>query len=214
MMKSICLSLLFLCVISCKKEVKNLPEDFDFGDTKDNTYTNAYFGLTFDYPEAWSAQSKHNIKAITDKGEKYLARENTKMGAILKASQINTAYLFSIFKYPIKEPKGYNPSLSVIAENVGGNPAITRGRDYLFNSRELLKETPAGFKFEEDFDTKILGGETFDVMRAKATFGGYPVEQEFFCIVRYGFSLSFILSYTNEEEKAVLYEIIDSIELE
>ena len=214
-MKSICLSLLFLCVISCKnEEKKNLPENFDFGETKDNTYTNAYFGLTFDYPETWSTQSKHNIKAITDRGEKYLARESTKMGDILKASQINTAYLFSIFRYPIKEPKGYNASLSLIAENVGGNPGITRGRDYLFNSRELLKETPAGFKFEEDFDTKTLGGETFDVMRAKATFGGYPVEQEFFCIVRYGFSLSFILSYTNEEEKAVLYKIIDSIDLE
>ncbi|WP_141675500.1 hypothetical protein [Formosa haliotis] len=214
MMKSICLSLLFLCVISCKKEVKNLPEDFDFGEAKNNTYTNAYFGLSFNYPTDWSLQSKHDIKAITDKGEKYLARDNKQMKSILKAAQINTAYLFSLFKYPIKEANGYNASLSVIAENITGNPAIVRGRDYLFNSKELLKQTPAGFQFEGGFDTQTLGGRTFDVMRAKANFGGYAVNQDFFCIVRHGFSLSFILSYTNEEEKAVLYKIIDSIELE
>ncbi|MDW5287271.1 hypothetical protein [Formosa sp. PL04] len=214
MMKSMCLALLILCVISCKKEVKNLPEDFDFGETKDNVYINPYFGLTFEYPSDWSLQSKHDIKAITDTGEKYLARENTKMGSILKASQINTAYLFSIFRHPLKSTQDYNASLSVIAENIAGNPEIMRGRDYLFNSKELLKQTPAQYEFEEGFDTKIIDGDTFDILRAKASYGRHNVEQEFFCIVRHGFSLSFILSYTNGEEKAALYKIINSIEFE
>ncbi|WP_299777765.1 hypothetical protein [uncultured Formosa sp.] len=203
-----------MCVISCKKEVKNLPEDFDFGEVKDNTYSNPYFGLTFEYPADWTQQSKHNIKAVTDKGEKYLARENTKMGSILKASQINTAYLFSLFRYPIKETKTYNASLSVIAENVSGTPNIKRGRDYLFNSKELLKQTPAQYQFEDNIDTKAIDGETFDIMRAKATYGAYNVQQEFYCVVRYGFSLSFILSYTNETEKAALHEILNSIKLD
>ncbi|QDO93504.1 hypothetical protein FNB79_05765 [Formosa sediminum] len=214
MIKSLCYTLLFLCVLSCKKEVKNLPEDFDFGETKDYTYTNPYFGLSFQYPEDWTQQSKHNIKAITDKGEKYLARENTKMGSILKASQVNTAYLFSLFKHPLKSTQSYNASLSVVAENVSGTPTVKRGRDYLFNSKELLKQTPAQYQFEETLDTKKLGGETFDVLRAKATFGAYNVQQEFYCLVRYGFSISFILSYTNDQEKAALHNILDTVILE
>ena len=214
MMKSIYLSLLFLCVISCKKEVKNLPEDFDFGETKDNTYTNPYFGLTFEYPSDWSMQSKHDIKAITDKGDKYLASDNSQLKSVLKASQINTAYLFSLFKYPLKSTQNYNASLSVIAENIAGNPEIIRGEDYLFNSKELLKQTPALYEFEEGFDTKTIDDYTFDILRANATYGGFNVEQEFFCIVRYGFSLSFVLSYTNDEEKAELYKIINSIQLD
>ncbi|MBP1839313.1 hypothetical protein [Formosa algae] len=212
--KWLCFSLLFVCLLSCKEEQKNLPEDFDFGEVKDHTYTNSYFGLSFDYPKDWSQQSKHDIKAITDKGEKYLARENTKMGSILKVSQINTAYLFSLFKYPLKSTQDYNASLSVIAENIAGSPDVKRGRDYLFNSKELLKQTPAQYQFEEQLDTENLGGETFDILKAKATYGPYKVQQEFYCIVRYGFSLSFILSYTNDEEKAVLHDILDTVTLE
>lgn len=215
MMKSICLSLFFLSVIGCKKEVKNLPEDFNFGEAKNNVYTNPYFGLTFEYPSDWSVQSKRDIKAITVEGNKYLASDHSQLKSALKASQINIAYLFSIFRYPLKSPKqGYNASLSLVAENITGNPKIMRGRDYLFNSKELLKQTPALYEFEDGFDTKTIDGNTFDVLRANVSYGGYKVDQEFFCIVRDGFSLSFILSYTNGEEQVALYKIINAIEFE
>lgn len=205
---------LMLSLTSCNKDTKNLPENFDFGTTENHTYSNSYFGLSFTYPKDWAVQSKRDIKAITEAGDKILKNETDAIKEAVKASQINIAYLFTLFRHPIKEATRYNASLNLIAENINGLPHVKRGSDYLFHSKNLLVQSRATYTFDDNLSTKTIDGHTFDVMRATARLGSFEVQQEFFCIIRYGFSLSFVLSYTNDEEKRALYQIINSITLD
>ncbi|MGJ5642664.1 hypothetical protein [Formosa sp. S-31] len=212
--KLFCFLCLTLSILSCGNDKKNLPENFDFGQTENNVYSNPYFGLSIKYPENWTPQSKRNIKAITASGEQILIEDNKPMASDIKAAQINTAYLFSLFNQPLEKASSYNASLNVVAENITAMPHIKRGRDYLLHSKNLLLQSRVPYKFDSNLDTKEIDGYTFDIMRSTADFGPYRVKQEFFCIIRYGFSLSFVLSYTNDVEKQELYNAINTITLD
>ena len=76
-----------------------------------------------------------------------------------------------------------------------------------------MEQAQLTYEFEEEFLEKEIGNLIFDVMKVKLDYLSLTIIQEYISTVTNGFSLSFILSYTNDDEKSELYEIIEQMKI-
>ncbi len=212
MRKFLYLALLF-AALGCTNEENKIPEEFDFGVTESGIYKNAYFDMEIAFDSNWVIQDKKQINALLDTGKDLIIGDDENLKAVVEAAEVNSAYLLTIFKHEVGAAVDFNPSLIVIAENTKNAPGIKTGEDYLFHTKKLLSQTQMEYYFEKDVYEKTIGRSTFHVMQAKLDYLDQTIIQEYITTVTKNFSLSFIVSYTTEEERNELYEVIDNIKL-
>ena len=119
----------------------------------------------------------------------------------------------TIFKYELGTAVAFNPSLMVIAENVNSFPGIKTGKDYLFHSKNLLKQSPMDYTFDKEIFERTIGESKFHVMEAKLNLMETIITQEYMSTISKGFSLAIVISYTTEDEKSELILIIDKMKV-
>jgi hypothetical protein len=203
-------------ILSCANQEKKLPENFDFGKTNNGSYKNDYFNMELLFDSNWVIKDKQQMNSLAERGRDLITSENKKLKSIVKAAQVNTAYLLAIFKYKDGAAVEYNPSFMVVAENTKNLPGIKTGSDYLFHAKKLMKlmkQTQIQYKFEKEVYERVIGKSSFHIMEVKVDYMGKNIIQEYISAVNKGFSLSFIISYTSEEERDELYEIIDNVKI-
>lgn len=66
----------------------------------------------------------------------------------------------------------------------------------------------------KDIYSETLDNKNFDVMELAIDLGPMTVKQKYYAAVIKGYALSFVISYTNEEELSSLNQIIESINFE
>lgn len=197
----------------CSLFERRIPEDFDYGKAENGIYKNHFFDLEVSYPQEWVVQTKEEVEALKEKGGDIVAGDNETLKRAVKAAEVNTAYLLTIFKYELGSPVDFNPSFMVMAENTKLSPGIKDGKDYLFHAKKLLDQTQLGYSIADDFSLKKIGSRDFYVMEASLSAGGMTITQEYMATVLNGFSLGLIATYTNEEQKNELYSIIDKVKI-
>ncbi len=212
MRKIICL-IIVISTLSCTGQEKKLPNDFDFGKTEKGSYKNDFFQMEISFNPDWVIQDKQQMNNLVEMGSEIVVGDNKNLKSAVKASMVNTAYLLTIFKYELGSAVEFNPSFMVVAENTKNFPGIKNGSDYLFHARKLLEQSQMEYHFEKDVFEKRIGKANFHVMEAKLDYLNKTIVQEYMTTVSKGFSLSFIVSYTNEDEKNELYEIIKKIKI-
>lgn len=92
--------------------------DFDYGNIEQNIYMNKYFGVEMVLPQDWVVQSREQIDHIMKTGKNLVAGDDAKMKAVIKASEVNSANLLTVYKYEIGSAVDYNPSMAMMAENI------------------------------------------------------------------------------------------------
>ncbi len=213
-MKKICYILVAcLFFIDCSNTQNKFPKNFDYGKVENGTYTNQYFNLEVPINPNWIIQNKEQVNNIIEKGSKLVANNNKNTKALIDASKINTAYLLTMFKYEVGAAVNYNPSLIIVAENIKDTPGIKRGSDYLFHTKNILEQAQIKYNFEKEIYEKQIGNSSFDVMESTIDVIGKTITQDYISAIKNGFSLSFIISYLNEDEKKELYRIIENIKI-
>lgn len=213
MLQKVSLVLIVLVLIGCNSQEKNLPDDFDFGSIQENVYQNNFFDMEITFDPDWIIQSKQQMNSIQERGVNTISGDSKTLKADIKASMVNTAYLFSLFKYEFGSTVEYNPSFMVVAENTKNFPGIKRGKDYLLNVKKTLKQTELNYTFDKEVYTIEIGGKSFDVMQADLNFFNKTIIQEYFSTVTKGVCLSFILTYSNKDQKSELYTIVNQIKI-
>lgn len=212
MRKTICLFIVTV-FLSCSNQEKKLPENFDFGKTENGSYKNDYFGMEVLFNPNWIVQDKQEMNNLIEQGSDLVTGDNKSLKSIVKASQVNTAYLFAVFKHEVGAAVEYNPSFMIVAENTKNFPGIKNGKDYLFHAKKLMKQTQMSYSFEKEVFEQTIGRSLFHNMETKLDYMGKTIIQEYISTVNKGFSLCFIISYTNEEEKNELYDVINNIKI-
>ena len=212
-MKKIIYLIITTAFLGCTSQENKIPENFDLGRTENGSYQNDFFKMEILFDPNWIIQDKKQMNDLIEKGKDLVVGENEDLENALKAAQVNTAYLLTIFKYEVGAAVEFNPSFLVVAENTKNSPGIKNGKDYLFHAKNLLKQTQLKYYFEKEVFEKSIGGSTFHIMEAKLDYMGKTIIQDYITTVSKGFSLSFIVSYTTEEEKAELYEILENIRI-
>ena len=172
------------------------PENFDYGSVTDNIYTNDFFKCTINLPEDWVVQSREQTEQLTEMGKEIATGGNEELETIVKASEINSASLLTVFQYEIGSPVEYNPNIMIIAENVSHAPGIKKGSDYLFQSRNFLEKSNMQYDYlSEEFVNVMINGAEFYRMDAHINYMGLEIKQEYYSTIRDGFSFDMIVSY-------------------
>lgn len=197
-----------------KENAAEVTKDFDYGKTEGNVYSNKYFGLTLEFPSEWKIQTKEEMQQITEAGKSQLDPNDPVMKQAIKAIDVKTAYLFTIFKYEVGSLVDFNPSFMVLAENTSSVPSVTTGKDYLQSAKRLLKRAAANAEIEDEFESAKIGSKEFYIMKAVLDQGAGPVNQSYYTTIKDGFALSFILTYSNDEQKAELMQIIEKVKMD
>lgn len=211
--KKIIITLILPLFFGCLNEVKNLPENFDYGTIGNGSYANNYFEMTVSFNPDWKIGSEEQMNKIADKGKDLIAGDDSELKRGIKAAEVNSAYLLTVSRHEIGTTVEFNPSLLVVAENIKNFPEIKNGSDYLIQTKNLLQQSQINYYFEKAVYKKQIGTLTFHVLEGKINYGTVVVTQEYYTTITKGFSLSFIISYANEEDKQELDTIIESIKI-
>jgi len=212
-MRKLFFALYALAFIGCAGPDRSIPSSFDYGHSENGLYENEYFELKIPFNPEWSVQSTDQMNQLAEMGGKALAGDDKNMEAVLEASKINTAYLLAVFQHEMGTAVTSNPSFMSVAENIKNFPGLKDGSDYLFHTKELLKQTQMQYNYEKDVYKKTIGSKDFYVMEVSVDQMGVKMHQEYFCTLKNDFALAFVMSYSTEDEKAELYKIIDAIEI-
>lgn len=182
---------------------------FDYGKIVDSTYVNTFFKVKMKLPHGWVIQSKEQVDNLTKKGRELISGDNENMKAILKASEINTANLLTMFKYEQGAAVEFNPSLMLIAENMKDMPGVKTGADYLFHARRLILQSQMKYdSLDQTFGKKTIGGKEFYLMNAFITHMNLHIHQVYYSTVLNGFTYNAVLSFTSKEHQLELENVL------
>jgi hypothetical protein len=195
-------------LIGCGKKTGN---ELDFGAFNNSVYTNNYFGLTVAIPAGWSIQDQEAQRRIMALGGNMVAGEDKNMKALMKASELQTVNLFAAFKYPLGTPVTFNPSILALAEKVSQMPGIKRGKDYLFFTKKTLESGKMQISYPKEIYTERLGGVDFDVMDVELSLCGTMVKEKYYVAIMKSYALSFIVTFTNNEEESSGLKILNEV---
>jgi len=212
-MKNIVSLVIILFTLSVIAQEKNLPSEFDYGKTEEGVYTNDYFDLKVAFDPSWIVQNNEQMNQLVESGKELISGDDSTMKSVVDAAMVNTAYLFTVFKHEVGAAVEFNPSIMVIAENTKNFPGIKNGGDYLFHTKNLLDQSQMDYYFDKEISEKEISDTNFHVLEAKLDHLGSTIIQEYHTTVTNGFSLSIVVSYTNDEMRDELYALLDKIEI-
>ena len=202
---------LFLLILLAGCRQPGIPDSFDYGKIENSIYKNSYFKFEIPVPATWALQTREQMDSSLQRGHKIIEESNRELTPALKASEINSAILLSIFRYkPDSITDEPNYSMMIVAENVSRNPGIKSGSDYLESSRKLMKKANLPYETSNVHHQK-LGNREFDVMTVTIKTQGLEIEQLHCLTVIKGFALGIIISYANSQQEQKLKNIIQGI---
>ena len=190
------------------RQVEN--SSFDYGNSKSGIYTNNYFDFEIKFDTSWSVQSQKQLNGIVEQGKKML-KDNSELEEAIKAAEINTAYLFAIFKHEVGAPVSFNPSLMILAENTKRMTGVKKGKDYLFHAKKNLKQTKLNYTFDQNYGSEKYASYNFDVLTAHLNGYSTPITQEYITSVIGSFTLTIVISYSTSNEKEELHKVLKSM---
>lgn len=203
--------LFFTVVLSIAGACKQQPKSFDYGKIDNGVYTNNYFDFEIPVPRDWAVQNKEQVEQLQKTGEELVSEGNKELGAKIKAADVRTAILLTVFKNKTDSvTEKFNSSFIILSENLGGMP-IKKGSEYLSHSKEIMQQSNMSYQFAPSYASEKIGNRDFD--RMDLSLGGQTpnVHQSYYSLIDRDFALSIIISYEDEEQKAQLKKIINKI---
>jgi hypothetical protein len=200
------LAVLLLVIAACKQQ----PKNFDYGKIENGVYKNNYFDFEIPVPANWAVQNKEQVQDLQKTGQELVSGDNKELGAKVKAANIRTAMLLTVFKNKTDATTDkFNSSFIILSENLGGMP-IRKGRDYLAHARDIMQQSNMSYQFAPNYSTEKIGNKEFD--RMDVSLPGQPdIQQSYYSVIDRDFALSIIISYADAEQKAELKNIINKI---
>jgi hypothetical protein len=203
----------FLCYVFLiiNSNAADITKNFDYGKVVHNKYINSFFEMEMELYPDWIIQTKEQTEQIAELGKDLLAGDNKNLEAIIEASEVNTANLLAVFKYEQGSPVEFNPSVMVVAENLQNFPGIKSGRDYLFQTKKLLQQSQLKYEYhDKEFRKETINNQGFYLMNLSINFG-LEIHQTYYSTIKNGFSISVIITYSDDLQKNELENLIKTI---
>jgi len=205
--------LLYISILGCKDTTeKNVPENFDYGRVENNTYINEFFDLKIPVNPNWYLLDSEQMDRINEMGAQIVGGDNQELTSSIKASQVNTASLLMLYRHELGANVPYNHSIIIAAENIKNFPGVERGTEYLREALTLIKQSDIDIRLLESKTEQTISGVDFDAMTIAMNFPETQIFQDYLCIIKNGFALSFALSFVNDTQKEELYAVLNAME--
>jgi hypothetical protein len=208
--KPIYVSILFLTLvtISCSYFKKKY---FDFGSIESNIYSNTFFELKLQTPLNWHIQTNTQLTKLNILQSNTLNNKDN-VENIINPSDVDLAYLLTIFKSDVLDTNDYNPCFILIAEKLDTIAENNNCLHYLSSIKEDLKTSQIQYNsFDEDIKKEIINSKEFYVMNCSINYIGMNLTQRYYCTYQNGFFLNAIISFIDEAQKNELEDIINSM---
>lgn len=196
----------FLAVffVSCNKK-QSQPLNFDYGKVENNVYNNSFFKFSIQIPPTWETLTQ-------EQNQNLMNAESADKKANVEQTSVN---LLTVLQNENENPGAdFYANLSVIAENLKGSDRVKNGTDYLMLTRKALDDT--GIKREyPDKGTVIenINGTEFSTMRVNTVDPSLKFSQKFYTTIINGYALTFIESYSDENQQIELNKIIQTLKI-
>ena len=210
-MKLISSVILVSCLILSTGCQKKASEEIDAGTFTGPVYHNNYFGIRLTLPPDWKIQDKKAMETLKNAGKKMIEGSNKKLKAALDFSDYQTVHLFAAFKHPLFAQVTFNPNVMGIAERVGHVAGIKSGKDYLLQSKQVMKSSNMNMKFPQKIYSEAFGGVEFAVLCTEMTLMGRLIKQKQYSLVKKGYALTFNISFISEDQEAELKKILNTM---
>ncbi|MBT5231855.1 MAG: hypothetical protein HOM11_16445 [Methylococcales bacterium] len=185
--------------------------EMDYGETVDGVFHNTYLGFSVTLPKDWVLQDQAAQRKIMKFGSKLLAGDDANLTAVLKASEQQAVNLFAVFQYPLGTPGLFNPSISMVAENVGAIPGIRNGQDYLIQTKAILQQGKMDVTIADNMVTEIISGQMFDSMHTVMKVGQVKVFQKYYAIKIKEYVLVAVLSFNDDDQATHLDRVLNTL---
>jgi hypothetical protein len=185
------------------------PEKVDPGLIGGSTYSNKFFGMSLTIPEKWLAHTTDETNSLSKQGAELVAGQNKGMKDNIEASEANVVHLVNVSRYPLGYTGGFNPSFQCNAEKLGILSGVSTSSDYIANFRKLISQGQGQLKYTlGDTYNQSIGGMSFLALDAHAKLGQVSFDQRLCVAIVKGYAISFIITYTSEEDLATLYDVL------
>jgi|ERR1051326_7171713 hypothetical protein len=209
------LCILLLVVVCACKQSSKIPENFDYGKIENGVYSNNFFDFEIPVPEKWIVQDKEQVKQLQKQGEELIAEKDKELAKKVKAGDISTAILLTVFRNRTDSAVAsdqFNSSFVILAENLGTLSGINKGDEYLTHAKTFLQQS--GYKFPSGFYSEKIGNKKFDGMDVSMNQKGTEVKQSYYSTIAKHFALSIIISFVTDEQERELKNILNRIKFE
>ena len=182
------------------------------GRLQGRTYTNDYFGVSFDVPQGWVAQDAAMKQHILDTGKGMVVQGATeKKAAGIESSLKRTYFLLSVSKYDLsKPPPGFNAVIMCIAERVP-TAVIKTGEDYIAAMLRTTEGSASKLELNGPVRTERVGGVPFAVADAKLTTPSATAAQKYYVMIKNGYAFMLGYTYVDEADVKAFADVIKSV---
>ena len=192
------------------KETDNSSK-VELGTTQKGSYTNDYFGVSLQFPEAWEYQDADGMNQLTSASSEAIAGDDETKKKQMELSQTKTLNLLMASQYPLDGGQ-LGPSAMAIAEKVSLLQGIRTGEDYLKATKKFMEDSNFPYEYK-DFTTETIGGKEMDLMQITMNAAdGSTVTQEYYSTIIEGYAFNFIFTYLDEQTKSEIDNIKKSVQ--
>jgi hypothetical protein len=182
------------------------------GRLEGGTYTNDFFGVSFNVPQGWVAQDAAMKQRILDKGKEIVgAGADKRKAAGIESSIQRTYFLLSISKYDLNlPPPGFNALIMCMAERVP-SAVIKTGEDYIASMLRTTQGTAAKLELSGPVRTEKVGGVNFAVANAKLTTPSATAAQKYYVMIKNGYAFMLGYTYIDEADAKAFDDVIKTL---
>ena len=176
-----------LLLTSCGKPV-------DLGGWQGSQYFNRYFGLTVTIPDGWQSVDRETMRQVAKMGAKLL-KSNKELARALESGDISLQ-LFMFSEHAMGAPVEFNHNMVCSIDKMSRFPGLRTAQDIHTQLRKQLSRIR--IKVKTDAGGPVtLGSNTYHMTAGSMRVAGMEVSQEYYTIVKKGYALTFILSFTD-----------------
>lgn len=184
----------------------------DRGRVEGATYTNEYFGFSFDIPADWTVHDTLLVRQIED-GAKNVFRgeQDARLKRELEAAVERTTMLLSTSKYPPGSPEPFNATLVCAAERVPTAVVKTPADYYRLALHSLRLSREIDVQVVEPFRTKTVGPHTFGLYTLRLSFNLGVTVQRQLVMVKGPYVFGLVFSYADESDAKTFEQVLASV---
>jgi hypothetical protein len=191
----------------------NSEKAIDFGKFEEGTYSNTFFNFNVSIPESWYVMDDDSRIALMQKSKNIIAGDDKNLNAAFNAVDLQNLNLMTAYEKPPGAAVSTNPSFIVIAESIKHAPGITKGSDYHFHTKKVMKSSQMDVLFPKDIYEKTINGKIFEVMEIEIIMGGVRNIQKQYAAIINQYALLIVISYQDNEGLKKLEQILQTIRI-
>lgn len=181
----------------------------DLGKLENNTYTNNFFALKFEFPLGWLVGDnmlEAQLMQLTNGG---IQAKNSQNQSALNQAINRVTPLLGGYKSLPGSPE--NSSLRVVVENIKTPAQIKNGKDYLGNLLFTLKATqlPAGFEVSE-IKSETVNNISLDYL--ETSFG--KSRKRAYALIRKGYAVLMTIESYDDADFDALHKVLLDADLD